>query len=60
MGKVKRVLQAEEPHRQSLGGEKGPGLFEAGAWGGCWVMKSGHEVRWCRALNDRLGAETLF
>lgn len=29
------------------------GVFEAGMWDGCWVMKSGHEVMGCRALNDR-------
>lgn len=40
VGKVKRVLQAKD-RTGRLRGEKGAGLFEAGAWDGCWVMRSG-------------------
>lgn len=56
MEKVKRTVQAERPHGQSLRDEKGSGVFEVRAWDGYSVIrdKPGCEVRWWGALNARL------
>lgn len=53
---MKRTVQAERPHGQSLRDEKGSGVFEVRAWDGYSVIrdKPGCEVRWWGALNARL------